>query len=213
MTPITVNDIRKIAPADDTPTITITASPYNSYFSGVIDGGGGSGGGGGGTDASYIIGKIGLQKYNFLVNMNDIALKIASDLNIPQDYILGLVAYESGWLGDHAQQLHNDFGLTNAGGNNLSFSSYADSGDAFEQSQAWRFTDAPVTSVDQFINDLNKTPAFNSVNPNWSATLKSVISSVDKALAVYEEGNPKLVIQLTPHDQVNVVGVHHQASS
>jgi RHS repeat-associated protein len=54
---------------------------------------------------------------------------MASDLNTNADYIMAVSSWESGWLGTHAQELHNLFGLTNAGALNLSFPSYQASAD------------------------------------------------------------------------------------
>jgi hypothetical protein len=49
---------------------------------------------------------------------------MAQRLNVNENWILGLSAYESGYLNDHNTGLCNPFGLTAGGGNNLSFRSY-----------------------------------------------------------------------------------------
>ena len=40
---------------------------------------------------------------------------MAERIGIPESWILGLSAYESGWLDDHNRKLNNPFGLTDAG--------------------------------------------------------------------------------------------------
>jgi hypothetical protein len=46
---------------------------------------------------------------------------MAQGLNTNADFIMSVSAWESGWPGTHAQQIGNLFGLTNAGGLDLSF--------------------------------------------------------------------------------------------
>lgn len=62
--------------------------------------------------------------YNFLTTMIPYANQLASSWSTNANFILALSAYESGWLGAHSQALQNPYGLTNAGGNDLSFNSY-----------------------------------------------------------------------------------------
>ena len=49
---------------------------------------------------------------------------MAKNLDTDVDFLMALSSMESGWLDDHNQGLHNLFGVTKAGGNNLSFASY-----------------------------------------------------------------------------------------
>jgi hypothetical protein len=50
---------------------------------------------------------------------------LAKELDVPEDYILGHSAYESGYLDNHDFPLNNPFGYTKAGGRNLAFQSIA----------------------------------------------------------------------------------------
>ena len=52
---------------------------------------------------------------------------------MPEDYILGHAAAESGWLDNHNLPLNNPFGYTKAGGRNLSFKSIADAVAAYRR--------------------------------------------------------------------------------
>ncbi len=44
---------------------------------------------------------------------------MAQTANTNVDFLMALSALESGWNGPHSQELHNLFGVTNAGGSNL----------------------------------------------------------------------------------------------
>jgi RHS repeat-associated protein len=68
-------------------------------------------------------------KQAFFNALGDIFKSMAKTANTDADFIAALSAYESGWLGPHAQDLNNPFGLTAAGGNDLSFSSYQGAAD------------------------------------------------------------------------------------
>lgn len=46
--------------------------------------------------------------------------KMANDLNVDENWLLALASYESGWYNEHNRGLKNPFGLTRAGGRNLS---------------------------------------------------------------------------------------------
>lgn len=46
-----------------------------------------------------------------------------------EDFLMALSSMESGWLDPHNQDLHNLFGVTKAGGNNLNFPTYQKAAD------------------------------------------------------------------------------------
>ena len=106
--------------------------------------------------------------------MIPIANQLASDLGTDANYILALSAYESGWLGTHAQGLHNLFGLTNAGGPDINFPSYQAS------ANYWSKIDGPHidgdASIAAFSQDIQ--PYYNTVNAAWTQTLVNVFTSV-----------------------------------
>jgi hypothetical protein len=113
---------------------------------------------------------------NFLSTMIPLANQLATTWKTGANDILALSAYESGWLGPHAQALHSPYGLTKAGGNDLSFSSYQSATDF------WSSNDG---SYIQGITDITKfaaaiQPHYNTANPAWSTTLVNVYASVLK---------------------------------
>jgi hypothetical protein len=115
-------------------------------------------------------------KKNFFDTMIPIAANLADKWDSSTNDILALSAYESGWLGQHAQDLHNPFGLTQAGGNDLTFSSY-------QQAAAfWSKNDGKYIKGDKdivtFANDIQ--PHYNTANPAWKSTLEDVYKSVLK---------------------------------
>jgi RHS repeat-associated protein len=111
---------------------------------------------------------------NFFNVVIPIANQLASSLSTDANYILALSAYESGWLGQHAQDLHNLFGLTRGGGRDLNFSSYQAS------ANYWAKIDGPHidgdASIAAFSQDIQ--PYYNTVNPAWTQTLVNVFNSV-----------------------------------
>jgi RHS repeat-associated protein len=77
---------------------------------------------------------------------------LAKKLNVSVDYLLALSAHESGWCGEHCQELHNLFGQTAHGGKNLNFGSYDQSLDLFGKDWGERLKG--VTSSTDFDNRL-----------------------------------------------------------
>lgn len=112
----------------------------------------------------------------FLDTMIPLANQLATKWNTDTNDILALSAYESGWLGPHAQQLHNPYGLTNAGGPDIPFSSYQ------EATDFWSRNDGKYVqnqfSITDFANAIQ--PHYNTKNPAWTSTLEDVYTSVIK---------------------------------
>jgi RHS repeat-associated protein len=52
---------------------------------------------------------------NFFQTLMPVFRHMADQTGANPKYFAALSSYESGWLGNHAQGLHNPFGLTNAG--------------------------------------------------------------------------------------------------
>jgi hypothetical protein len=102
---------------------------------------------------------------------------VAQALNVPENYIVGLSSYESGWLDAHNVGLNNLWGLTQAGGNNIHFSSFA-AGNAYFVSQVGPYIRNANTlaAFDQGL--MNE--AYNSVNPNYWSALNGRINSIPK---------------------------------
>jgi hypothetical protein len=89
---------------------------------------------------------------------------LAKELGVPEDYILGHAAAESGWLDNHNFALNNPFGYTRAGGRNLSFSSVADAVAAYRRDYGRQIQDAtsPKDFAERLEGELNETPV-----PGW----------------------------------------------
>ena len=100
---------------------------------------------------------------------------IAQALNVPEDYIVGLSSYESGWLDNHNAGLNNLWGLTKAGGNNINFSSFA-AGNSYFSGHVGPYIQGS-TSIAAFEQGLQN-EGYNSVNPNYWSTLTGRINSI-----------------------------------
>jgi hypothetical protein len=98
-------------------------------------------------------------------------------LNVPDDYVVGLSSYESDWLDNHNLGLNNLWGLTNAGGNNINFSSFA-SGDKYFLDHIGPFIRGANT-ISAFEDGLRK-EGYNSKNPNYWTTLAGRIDNIEK---------------------------------
>ena len=81
----------------------------------------------------------------------------ASKLSVPSNFIVGLSSYESGWLDNHNYALNNLFGLTNAGGKNLSFPSFQASANYF------------VSNVGSYVQGTNTIPV------DWTPRLRQPV--------------------------------------
>jgi RHS repeat-associated protein len=103
--------------------------------------------------------------------------QMASDMNLPPNYLFALSALESGWYGSHAQSLNNPFGLTKAGGNDLKFSSISQAGQFFENNIGPSIVDS--NTWPNFVQNL-KGEGYNSVNPKYVESLNATYNSVVK---------------------------------
>ena len=102
---------------------------------------------------------------------------VAQQLNVPTDFVVGLSSYESGWLDDHNLALHNLWGLTNAGGNNLSFPSFQAGNTSFVNLLSPYIQGAQTLPA--FFNGLKK-EGYNSLNPQYWNTLTNRINNIAK---------------------------------
>ncbi|NJO14519.1 MAG: glucosaminidase domain-containing protein [Thioploca sp.] len=102
---------------------------------------------------------------------------IARQLQTNADFLMALSSMESGWLDPHNQVLHNLFGVTKAGGNNLSFASYQACADYWVQHFGSYVKG--TTTMDQFVEGLKKSE-YNSVNPNYYTHLKNQLKTIEK---------------------------------
>lgn len=91
------------------------------------------------------------------------------------EFIAALSAYESSWLAKHARDLRNPFGLTTAGGNNLSFPSYEAAASywlyhAGRDRKGFARTISGVATIGEFTSALHAA-GYNAVDPGWSSKI------------------------------------------
>jgi hypothetical protein len=89
---------------------------------------------------------------------------MASALQIDVNFIMALSVHESHWKGAHAQELHNLFGLTEAGHDNIEFKSYQESADFWVE----HFGDTVrgKKTLGEFLSALLAI-GYNSADPDW----------------------------------------------
>jgi uncharacterized FlgJ-related protein len=116
----------------------------------------------------------------FFDSQHDRISQLANEMNVPPNYLLGLSAYESGW-----GQKNNLFGLSVNEIPNK-YPSFDDSANAFRNSQ-WYSRLSNKGDVDSFVGELMKPPAYNSKNPDYDETIRSVIGTVNKRQPIWEQ--------------------------
>jgi hypothetical protein len=124
------------------------------------------------------------QYQSFFNLMTPIADGLATTWNTNVDFILALSAYESGWDpvysgATHSPPINNPFGLTQAGGNDLTFPSLQAAAAYWSQNDGAYIQGD--TTIQQFAAALQ--PHYNTVNPNWTGALISVYNSVERRKA------------------------------
>lgn len=129
---------------------------------------------------------------NYIKNFFDTLLPIFKDMadetGTDMKYFAALAAYESGWLGQHAQDLQNPFGLTNAGGNDLNFKSYADAQD-YWMYKAGRTGDGYADviqgagSISEFAQAL-KNAGYNNKTGTWAKDVINQLKSINKWMGI-----------------------------
>src|SRR5436853_4758109 len=67
---------------------------------------------------------------DFFSNL-DLYKDVANKLNTNPEFVMAHSSWESGWLGPHAKELHNIFGLTHGGKKNLRFDTYQEGADVY----------------------------------------------------------------------------------
>lgn len=115
---------------------------------------------------------------NFFESIAPLIAPLAQRLQLQEDLLLALVAFEDSWGQDeHNKRLHNLFGITQAGGNNLAFETYQACIDY------WELHFGPqvkgIQDLDAFIAAMKKI-GYNSVNAAYYETFKKVYASVQK---------------------------------
>lgn len=101
--------------------------------------------------------------------------RMAEQLATNADFLIGLSAYETGWLGPLSQQQHNLFGISDTAGHPRSFVTYQDCASLWVNIFG-RFVGGTGTS-DRFITGL-RAARYNSVNPDYYMILAQLIARV-----------------------------------
>lgn len=121
-------------------------------------------------------------KTRFFKNI-DIYKKMAKDLTTDADFLMALSSHESGWLDKHNEGLHNLFGLTKAGGNNLNFASYQACADYWVQH--YKVYVQGTSTMAAFVEGLRKLP-YNSADPDYDGKLLRQYQSILKWKGICE---------------------------
>jgi hypothetical protein len=125
----------------------------------------------------------------FFSTLLDPLAEAAAKLGIPTAWLVGLSAYESGWLNSHNAELNNPFGLTAGGGANLSFGSNAEAIDYWVRRFGPQVRGA--SSPEDFVarlqgrSDGRHVPGwfkYNSVNPEWERKVIEQIGTVERRI-------------------------------
>ena len=115
------------------------------------------------------------QKKAFFDALGGIFKAMGKAADTDPDFIAALSAYESGWLGQHAQGLHNPFGLTKAGGKNLSLRSYGAAASywlyhAGRDRKGYARVVSGAKTIEAFLAAL-RTGGYNAATKNWAAKI------------------------------------------
>lgn len=125
----------------------------------------------------------------FFDSQYDRISKLANEMNVPPNLLLGLSAGESTWGKPIGK--NNLFGQSDAKGKPLDFDSYDDSINAFRDSQ-WFSRLQNKNTPDDFVNELLNTEGgklkYNSVNPNYGSYIHNVINTVGRRLPIWQQG-------------------------
>ncbi len=170
---------------------TIFDTPHTSYGPDITGGNGGGGGGGGGGGLGRRMAaleaamtkksnseKCPPQKQAFFDALGPTFKDMAQKANTDPYFIAALSAWESALLGQHAQDDHNPFGLTNAGKRNLKFDSYSDAADywlyhAGRNGQGYADVVSGTTTIESFLAAA-QSAGYNSADPNWASRIANL---------------------------------------
>jgi RHS repeat-associated protein len=113
--------------------------------------------------------------FNELGNIfNYLKEKTGADVN----HFAALSSYESGWLNQHNQGLHNPFGLTKGGGRNLNFGSYKEAADLWLKTFGDKVRGS--RTIEEFATNLQKPPSYNTVNKDWQKKVIQQDATIQK---------------------------------
>jgi hypothetical protein len=101
--------------------------------------------------------------------------RLARRLGIDETWLLGLAAYESGWLDPHDRDLNNPFGVTHGGGLNVGYAAIADAVAYWEKQYGSVVRGA--TSPQDFAQRLWEA-GYNRKNSDWRKGVVRTIGSI-----------------------------------
>ena len=113
---------------------------------------------------------------DFFANL-DLYKDVANKLGTKTEFIVTHSSWESGWLGQHAKDLHNLFGLTQGGGRNLTFDTYQKGADMYVKILGDKVKGAET--IEDFVKGIQKA-GYNTATPGYYDKIKNQLDSVRK---------------------------------
>jgi hypothetical protein len=109
--------------------------------------------------------------------------RLAKDMNVPPNLLLGLSAYESGW----GRNKNNNLFGSSIDEAPIQYPTLDDSVDAFRKSQ-WFDRLSGKSDPDSFVGTMlgGQSNTYNSKNSKYGSELRSVIDTVDHRLPIWE---------------------------
>ena len=111
----------------------------------------------------------------FLGRLIPLVRPIAQRLAIDEDYMLTLSVHEHGWSDAHNDRLHNLFGTTHAGGNNLSYPSDAECAQSWEAHYGGAVRGSKTLA--EFVSKL-RALGYNSKDPGYDHKMKTTYDTI-----------------------------------
>ena len=116
----------------------------------------------------------------FFTRLVPLVRPMAKRLGIDEDYLLALSVHEHGWADSHNDKLHNLFGTTHGGGNNLSYASYEEAAQSWEAHYGGGVRDSKT--IDDFVSRI-RAMGYNTKDKNYDAVMVSTYRSLVKRKA------------------------------
>jgi hypothetical protein len=107
---------------------------------------------------------------------SDLYKEVADSLQTDVDFVMAQSSWESGWNGQHAQDLHNLFGLTKGGGRNLRFSTYKEGANVYVKTVGPYVTGAKT--MEEYVAGLQK--AGYNAKASYYDTIKNQLDVLRK---------------------------------
>jgi uncharacterized Zn-binding protein involved in type VI secretion len=128
---------------------------------------------------------------NYFNDMYGPVHNLSARMKTNEDLLFALSSAECAWLDAHNRSLHNPWGLTKAGGNNLSFDSFQTATDYFENKTQWGRRLKGISNIDDFVKELLTPPKYNSVNPGYEVLLRRQLETVVRRKAIWMQQQGK----------------------